>query len=217
MNKKEYFQLNNKKNLILPRNNLGKREIDTLKILCSLTEHDIPEEDVLLADLGCGDKHLSEAVQEEGWAYSGLDIDTLNFELDALPLEDNSVDFAVSLAVIEHLSNPTIFLNEINRVLKPGGLIYLSTPNFRLDFKNFYNDPTHVKPYTPSSLEMLLSMHGYNNVQTFPGLRCKPRWFYSGKYRFMKAQYCFPLRGNSKVPLPFLKGYATSIFAIGTK
>jgi SAM-dependent methyltransferase len=214
MLKENYFKVNNKKNLTLPRHHLGRREIDTLKILCSIIDYDIPKDDALFIDLGCGDQHLADAVIEQGWQYSGLDIDTLNFETDVLPLKDDSVDFAVSLAVIEHLTNPSIFLNEIRRVLKSGGLIYLSTPNFQLDFKNFYNDPTHVKPYTPYSLEMLLSIHEFTNVQTFPGLRCKPKWFYSGKYRFLKAKYFFPFKGDSKIPLPFLKGRATSIFQL---
>ena len=45
-----------------------------------------------------------------------------------LPLTDNSVDIVTALAVIEHLNQPNIFVNEIFRILKPGGECILTTP-----------------------------------------------------------------------------------------
>ena len=96
----------------------------------------------LFLDLGCGDRFLAPALQSHGLQYIGLDADTLNFETDTLPFDDASIDLAVSLAVIEHLRDPSRFLAEIRRCLRPGGAIYLSTPNFQYDFRNFYNDPT---------------------------------------------------------------------------
>lgn len=47
---------------------------------------------------------------------------------EPLPLKDESIDVALSLAVLEHLDRPDVFLQEVHRVLKPGGMVLLTTP-----------------------------------------------------------------------------------------
>ena len=196
---------------------LGQREIQTLKLLAAEIGYESGPKKMLL-DLGCADRFLEPACISESWRYRGLDYTDVNFEVDTFPVEDNSVDFAVSLAVIEHLRDPENFISEVYRCLKPGGVVYLSTPNFQLDWKNFYNDPTHVRPYTPESLEQLLKLSGFSSVASFPGLRCKDISWYRGKNRFLKAYYLLPFRGDTSWPVPqFLKGHARSVFALGRK
>ena len=46
-----------------------------------------------------------------------------------LPMRDKSFDLVVSVEGIEHLENPHLFLREVNRVLKDGGWLVLTTPN----------------------------------------------------------------------------------------
>lgn len=199
------------------RYHLGVREIQTLKLLAQDSGVTLTH-NTAFADLGCADRYLEKACVAEGWSYSGLDYSDVNFEVDKLPLGDASIDVAASLAVIEHLRDPAKFLSEIYRCLKPGGVVYLSTPNFRLDWKNFYNDPTHVRPYTPESIEQLLRLQGYDSVKSYPGLRCKDVAWYRGKYRFLKAYYLLPFRSDTRLPVPgFLKGHAKSVFALGRK
>ena len=48
-----------------------------------------------------------------------------------LPFEDSTFDAAFSHAVIEHLSDPTRVLREVHRVLKPGGVVGLRSPDWR--------------------------------------------------------------------------------------
>ena len=196
---------------------LGQREIQTLKLLAAEIGYELSPQNMLL-DLGCADRFLEPACKSENWNYRGLDYTDVNFELGTFPVENNSVDFAVSLAVIEHLRDPENFISEVYRCLKPGGVVYLSTPNFQLDWKNFYNDPTHVRPYTPESIEQLLKLTGFTSVASFPGLRCKDISWYRGKNRFMKAFYLLPFRGDTTWPVPqFLRGHARSIFALARK
>lgn len=196
---------------------LGNREIETLKLLAKeIGYKSFPDQNLL--DLGCADKFLEPATKNEGWIYQGLDYTDVNFECEPFPISSNSVDIVVSLAVLEHLKDPDNFISEIFRCLKPGGLIYLSTPNFQLDWKNFFNDPTHVRPYTPESLNQLLILSGFTSVSSFPGLRCKNIQWYRGKYRFLKAYYLLPFRNNTSKLIPsFLKGHSRSIFALGLK
>ena len=44
-------------------------------------------------------------------------------------IESDSVDFVVTFQVIEHIQDDNFFLEEIHRVLKPGGILLLTTPN----------------------------------------------------------------------------------------
>ena len=196
---------------------LGRREIHTLKELASHVGYATSLR-LKVLDLGCGDRYIAPACAEEGWDYEGLDYDCVDFESDALPCEAESVDIAMSLAVIEHLREPDQFISEIFRCLRPGGLVYLSTPNFQRDYKNFYNDPTHVRPYTPQSIAELLRLFGFSNIDVFPGIRAKPRHWYTGKLRFFKAYYMLPFRADTKWPVPdVFKGHARSMFAVGMK
>lgn len=216
--KAAYFESKNSNPLLTAqRIALGQREVATVKLLGSEIGFSFSPGMTLL-DLGCADKFLQPACVDQGWSYLGLDYSDLDLETDSFPLRDHSVDIALSLAVLEHLKDPERFLLEVLRCLKPGGLIYLSTPNFQLDWKNFYNDPTHVRPYTPTALEELLRFHGFGDVHTFPGLRCKPRWFYHGPFRFLKAYYLLPFRGDSWTFIPsWMKGHARSIFGLALK
>ena len=48
---------------------------------------------------------------------------------DKVPLEDQCADLIVADFVLEHISTPTEFVNEVNRLLKPGGYFCARTPH----------------------------------------------------------------------------------------
>ena len=68
-------------------------------------------------------------------------------------IEDESVDFVVSFQVIEHIKNDELFLQEIHRVLNPGGKAILTTPNIMMSITR---SPWHIREYTPNQMEELL-------------------------------------------------------------
>ena len=218
--KHEYFKSRNKdlskinSNVSASREVLAIREIETFKNLCRIKGVDPKLEGATFLDLGSGDQFLRFAL--EGTNYIPLDIDDLDFESEVLPIPDNSVDILFSLAVVEHVTNIDHFMSECLRVLKPKGIIYLSTPNFRYCFRRFYNDPTHVRPFTEVSLCMSLEFYGFKSVDVFPSARCKADWFYKGKYRFTKCAY-LPFIGSNKWAPSFLCGRATGIIGLGFK
>lgn len=49
---------------------------------------------------------------------------------EALPFRDNSIDIVVSLMVLEHVTNPQQVLEEVFRILKPGGVFFLACENY---------------------------------------------------------------------------------------
>jgi 2-polyprenyl-3-methyl-5-hydroxy-6-metoxy-1,4-benzoquinol methylase len=52
-----------------------------------------------------------------------------NLDDGPLPLADEYADVVVSVETIEHLENPRAFMRQLARVLKPGGMVIVSTPN----------------------------------------------------------------------------------------
>ncbi len=67
-------------------------------------------------------------------------------------IEDNSFDRVFSFQVIEHIKDDFAFLKEINRVLKPGGMALLTTPNRPLSLSR---NPWHIREYTSVELTNL--------------------------------------------------------------
>jgi ubiquinone/menaquinone biosynthesis C-methylase UbiE len=99
-----------------------------------------------------------------------IDYKNCNLENNKLPYEDNYFDKIIFTHVIEHLKDPLSLGSEINRVLKSGGKIYVEAPNWpsilvpSFGFHreqhnpfNFYDDPTHIKPWTKHGIYEFLS------------------------------------------------------------
>lgn len=203
------------------RSRLGEREWLTFERLCSLQGLGLQicdcADDRLVIDAGCGDQYIRKSTEARGFRYLGIDANDLDFEVDAWGFADASAEVVISLAVLEHLRSPTVFLSETYRVLKPGGLVFFSTPNWKYSYRNFYDDPTHLHPYTSKSVERIFQVHGFEAVSSFPGARCKPIWYYKGRLRFAKCYWLLPFRGNIAVAPEFLKGRATSLFVLARK
>ena len=72
-----------------------------------------------------------------------------------LPFEDESFDCVVSFQVIEHIKRDKEFVREVYRVLKPGGLFIVSTPNRPMSLTR---NPWHVKEYNAEQFKNLLSL-----------------------------------------------------------
>ena len=78
----------------------------------------------------------------------------------ALPLPDASIDVAVSFETLEHILEHDVFLSELHRVLRPGGLLVMSTPD-----RDIYSpagappNPYHVLELTRAEFEALLRRH----------------------------------------------------------
>jgi 2-polyprenyl-3-methyl-5-hydroxy-6-metoxy-1,4-benzoquinol methylase len=216
---KNYYSKRNKivhKQSSRSREELANNEVNTILYLIKNFFNFEEKNGLKVLDVGSGDKFLKVPFEKKNFLYQGLDIDIIDFNNDQFPFTDNSFDIVVSLAVIEHIKNIDNFLNEINRILKKGGFIFFSTPNWSYAFKNFYDDYTHVQPYTKKSLSKILSDFNFEDIHIVPGLRNKYFWQYTMPFAEFFAMI-LPFTGDAKFIPSFLKGKATSLFALAKK
>jgi len=196
------------------RNSMAEREFRTITYLLKVFYGFELKKGSNILDLGSGDKFLMNEFKKRGISYFSLDIKDLDFEKDKFSFESNKFDLVISLAVLEHLKNPDLFLEESRRVLKNESYLFLSTPNWKYSKDIFYDDVTHVKPYSPESLNEILCIKNFKDVKIMPNLRCKSKWWYEGRFRFFKANYLVPFTNNGKFIPKFLKGKSRGMFAI---
>lgn len=106
-------------------------------------------------DLGCGRKKEPGFIGVDAKDLPGVDI-VQDIMVGPLPFKDESVDEIRMSHVLEHIpaGNCTLDLfNEIHRIMKPGGTMYIETPHWHHECA--WSDPTHVREITPNSLNFL--------------------------------------------------------------
>jgi SAM-dependent methyltransferase len=92
-------------------------------------------------------------------------------EVSAAQFSDATFDLVVALEVIEHLEQPASQLREWRRVLRPGGLLLVTTPNFRgltgrlLGIRWRVVDPEHLGYFTSRTLAAALAAAGYSRAR----------------------------------------------------
>ena len=129
-----------------------------------------------LLEIGCGEGRGVGLLHDLVERYTG--IDKINEVVDKLattypeasfsqsvipPLEfpEQKFDSIISFQVIEHIKDDKQYLEEIARVLKPGGVALLTTPNIK---KSLSRNPWHIREYTATALTELCS-HYFSNVK----------------------------------------------------
>lgn len=86
-----------------------------------------------------------------------------------LPFSGHSFDFVYCIETIEHIEHPEVMLDEIYRVLRPEGCVFIQTPNYPAkriyDFahKKWRDDPTHVSKF--SSFGLVNMMRRYFTIE----------------------------------------------------
>lgn len=132
-------------------------------------------------DLGCGRGEWLELLADNGFAGIGVDLDNgmlqvsrergLNVingdAIDFLRMQkSNSFNVVTGFHIAEHIpfEQLQILINESHRILRPGGLLILETPNpenYRVSSLTFYLDPTHRNPIPPVLLHFMTEYYGF--------------------------------------------------------
>ena len=136
-------------------------------------------------DLGCGDGRLTTELRAR--RVTALDVSAIALErarrrvpgaafveVDpgaALPLSDNSFDLALCAETLEHVQDVSLALSELRRVLRPGGLLAVTTPahgrssGLAILLRGFERqfDPLspHLRFFSARSLAATLDEHGF--------------------------------------------------------
>ena len=138
-----------------------------------------------ILDIGCGRGEWLELLRDERLQAKGLDLNKIMIKIckergldvvqdEALSflknLSDNSLGAVTGFHLIEHCEFGFLveLLDEIMRVLKPGGLVIFETPNpgnVIVGSCSFYLDPGHNKPIPGSLIKLVLEARGFNKVK----------------------------------------------------
>lgn len=107
-------------------------------------------------NLGCGFDKRDGFVNADNFPECQADL-FIDIEQTPWPLEDSSFDFVLMKHVLEHVGAdfPTFrsVMQELYRVIAPGGMIEIHVPHFRHD--TWWSDPTHVRAFTPLTFQMM--------------------------------------------------------------
>jgi len=140
----------------------GKRVLDLGCRSGALTRHFLDGNEVVGLDVDAAALAKAEAL---GITPVQADVE------DPLPFGDESFDAVVAGELLEHLQFPDALVDEIRRVLRPGGVAVGSVPNaFRVQSRLRFllgrppeDDPTHLRMFSPGAMQELLA--GFEDVR----------------------------------------------------
>ena len=92
------------------------------------------------------------------------------------PFGGTKFDIIFSKSFVEHLENPVAFAEACKRLLSPGGKLVTLTPDWESNVKIFYDDITHIKPFTVVSLEQMLDVASFSKVEVFKFRQLPSTW-----------------------------------------
>lgn len=142
-------------------------------------------EERIIVDLGCGRGEWLELITEAGFQAQGVDLNDGMLDAciaaglstkkeDAIKylqsLQDESILVVSGFHIIEHIPFDALktLVMEAFRVLKPGGLLILETPNpenLKVSETDFYLDPTHQRPVPPQLLHFLAEYNNFSRIK----------------------------------------------------
>lgn len=137
-------------------------------------------------DVGCSFGIYMKAAKDIGYEVSGVeiadnaaryardqfDLDVFIGTLEKAKYKENTFDVVTIYDVLEHIPDINIFLNEINRILKPGGVLVIQCPNIEsLAFAilkqkwNWLLVPNHLWHFSKRSFIRILDDTGFSIVK----------------------------------------------------
>ena len=150
---------------------MGRQISYRRKLLDDLLIENSSKMHVIVVDVGGEQKNQRgyfnrlELVKSSSWYSMNISPDAAPHvygDAHLLPFSSSSVDCVLCCEVLEHIKEPRQCCNEIWRVLKPGGVVFISVP-FLLPI---HADPDDYHRFTPSGLKILLD--DFNSIDIIP-------------------------------------------------
>jgi 2-polyprenyl-3-methyl-5-hydroxy-6-metoxy-1,4-benzoquinol methylase len=171
-------------------------------------------------DVGCGSGELLHRLAERGWAVEGVDSDPTSVErarargfrvllgsLEEQGYPSGSFDAVTMSHVIEHVPDPTALLAEAHRILKPGGLLVVVTPNGRsLGHRLFRDDwfplepPRHLYVFNVPALREVAARSGFSAPDVKTSIRYA-NYFILLSHVIRRTGHCDPSRAEGTLGL----------------
>src|SRR6185369_15468810 len=138
-----------------------------------------------LLDIGCGAGNLLLAARKNGWNAQGLDVaeqatehvrslgfDVFHGELQQAQFPSQHFDVITAAEILEHLSEPRLLVQEVARILRPGGLFWTTTPHARglsarvlgLNWRCIW-PPEHLQLFSVAGMKALLHDAGFKQIR----------------------------------------------------
>mgnify|MGYP001028236444 CR=1 FL=1 len=139
-----------------------------------------------LLDIGCGEGFFLFNASRMGYTVKGVELSQeageyarreFDLDIETKPFEEaefreNYFDVVTLWQVLEHVPHPLVILKEVHRILKPGGLVAVSTPDFggvpaKILRRRWWNIRSlHVNQFTTRTLKGILENAGFKNVSS---------------------------------------------------
>lgn len=132
--------------------------------------------DSIMVDFGCGCKPYQPIFAPKLARYIGVDLacnpdaDIFMDSNSRIPLEENHADIVLSTQVLEHVANPCGYLRECHRILKPGGLLILSTHGYWA----YHPSPEDYWRWTMSGLNKLCEESSFQIIEKYGLMKMVP-------------------------------------------
>jgi 2-polyprenyl-3-methyl-5-hydroxy-6-metoxy-1,4-benzoquinol methylase len=156
-----------------------------------------------LLDVGSGTGAFLHAMQKQGWQVNGIEPDAdarklaekqyglqTNESPQLFQLQPSTYDAITLWHVLEHVHDLHPYIDQLKKLLKPEGKIFIAVPNYlsgdadayRLKWAA-YDVPRHLYHFTPKAMETLLKQHGLHITTK------KPMWFDSFYISMLSSKY----------------------------
>lgn len=181
-----------------------------------------------LLDIGSGTGAFLNTMKEKNWQVKGIEPDEdarkLAKQLYGLSvdepaaineLNDQSFDAITLWHVLEHVHQLHDYVEQLKRLLKPGGKLFIAVPNYQSKdaaayrlYWAAYDVPRHLYHFSPKSINVLMQQHGLLVEKE------KPMWFDSFYISMLSSKY---RNGKTNYPAAVINGIKSNLAALVNK
>lgn len=198
----------------------------TLSAKQKLLQHFTGKTNGAVLDIGSGTGAFLNQMKASGWYISGIEADGNAREMgqklygieslatdNLFSFREESFDAITMWHVLEHVHRLQDYLQQIQKILKPKGKLFIAVPNYTSTDAEIYKEhwaaydvPRHLYHFSPQSMELLMGKNGFKLV----GL--KPMWYDSFYVSLLSEQY---KHGKANFVSAIVSGIKSNFAALG--